>query len=116
MAPLATAAVASTRPLRAAAARDRVRRLRRFDWRSLLRSGLFVTLGSTVASVLLVNGLLVCLVAMASFSISAPRLSRCLHHHKPGDWGQAGRRPRRRPSTPIAMLALAVKSSGMFAG
>ena len=34
--------------------------------------------------------LLVCLVAMASFSISAPRLSRCLHHHKPGGCGQAG--------------------------
>src|SRR6516162_9221900 len=90
MAPLATAAVASAGPLRAAAARDRVRRLRRFGWRSLLRSGLLVTLGSTVASVLLFTGLLVCLVAMASFSISASRLSRCLHHHKPGAWGQAG--------------------------
>src|SRR5205823_5108946 len=30
--------------------------------------------------------------------------------------GQAGRRPRRRPSTPTAMLALAAKSSGMSAG
>jgi len=40
-------------------------------------------------------------------------LSRCLHHHKSGAGGQAWRRPRRRPSTPTAMLALAGKSSGM---
>ena len=48
--------------------------------------------------------------------ISAPRLSRCLHHHKPGAWGQAAGRPKRRPSTPTAMLALAAKSSGISAG
>jgi len=50
-------------------------------------------LASTFAAVFGLACLLVGLVAMASFSISAPRLSRCLHHHKPGDWGQAGRRP-----------------------
>ena len=56
----------------------------------------------TFASALVFACLLVCLVAMASFSVSAPRLWRCLHRHKPGGWGQARRRPRRR-----AMLALA---------
>jgi len=43
---------------------------------------------STLASVLVFACLLICLVAMTSFSISAPRLSRCLHRHKPGDWAR----------------------------
>jgi hypothetical protein len=68
---------------------------------------------STLASALVFVGLLVCLVAIASLSISVPRLSQCLHHHKPGAWGQAGRQPSRRPSAPTAMLALAAKSSGI---
>jgi len=45
-----------------------------------------MTLASTFAAAFVFACLLVCLVAMASFSISAPRLSRCLHHHKPGAW------------------------------
>ena len=43
-----------------------------------------MTLVLAFAAAFVFAGLLVCLVAMASFSISAPRLSRCLHHHKPG--------------------------------
>ena len=46
--------------------------------------------GSTFASALVVACLLVWLAAMALLSKSAPRLSRCLHHHKPGGCGQAG--------------------------
>ena len=49
-----------------------------------------MTLVSTFAVAFVFACLLVCLVAMASISISAPRLSRCLHHHKPGGCGQAG--------------------------
>jgi len=43
-----------------------------------------MTLVSTFVAAFVFACLLVCLVAMASFSISATRLSRCLHHHKPG--------------------------------
>jgi len=75
---------------RAAAERDRTRGLRRSGLRSPLPTGLLMTPISTLTSVLAFACLLVCLMAMASFSISAPRLSRCLHHHKPGDWGPGG--------------------------
>jgi hypothetical protein len=69
----------------AAAERDRTRGLRRFGSGLLLPTGWFVTRVSTFASTLVFVGSLGCLVAMASFSISAPRLSRCLHHHEPGE-------------------------------
>jgi hypothetical protein len=49
-----------------------------------------MTLVSTFAAALVFACLLVCLVAMASFSISAPRLSRCLHRHKPGGGARRG--------------------------
>ena len=42
------------------------------------------------ASALVFARLLVCLVAIASFSKSAPRLSRCLHHHEPGARARQG--------------------------
>ena len=41
--------------------------------------------------------------------------SRCLHHHKPGAWGQAGRQPWRGSTTWTAMLAVRGKSSGIGA-
>jgi hypothetical protein len=49
----------------------------------LWAAGLFVAPVSTVAPALLFACFLLCLVAMSSFSKSAPHLSRCLHHHKP---------------------------------
>jgi hypothetical protein len=49
-----------------------------------LAPDLLVLSVSTFASAFLFACLLVFPVAMASFSKSAPRLSRCLDHHKPG--------------------------------
>jgi hypothetical protein len=43
-------------------------------------------------------------------------MRRCLHHHRPGARSQAGRRPRRGPSTRTAMLAVPGKSSGKCGG
>jgi hypothetical protein len=66
-----------------------------------------MTPGSTFVSALAFACLLVCLVAMAVFSTSAPRRSRCLHHHKPGAWARRAATEEKRRSTPTAMLALA---------
>src|SRR5207244_9608243 len=96
------AAVALARLARAAAERDRTRGLRRCGSRSLWASGLFMAPVSIVAPALLFACLLGCPVAMASFSKSAPRLSRCLHHHNPSARRPGGPRPRRRPTTQTA--------------
>src|SRR5262249_40043430 len=84
--------------------------------RSLLVFGFFVPPVSAFASALVFACLLVCLIAIASFSKSAPRLSRCLHHHEPSARARRGGDHGGRPSTPTAMLALTAKSSGMSAG
>src|SRR6202043_3130787 len=78
------AAFASARSVRTAPECDRARRLRCCGSCSLLSTGLLLALLSTLTFAFVFAWLLVCLVATASFSESAPRLSRCLHHHEPG--------------------------------
>ncbi len=90
----AAGAVAAVGLVSADAARSRGRGLRLSGWRSVSAAGLFAAPGLIFALALLfARCLLVCWVGMASFSTSAPRPSRCLHHHKPGS-GPGGRRPR----------------------
>src|SRR6266850_2879117 len=62
----------------------------------------------------LVACLLVCLLAIVFVLWIRTAPVAMLHHHKPGARGQAGRRPRRRPSTRTAMLAVPGKSSGKY--
>src|SRR3984893_6334817 len=109
------AAFAAARSVRAAPDCDSARRLPRWGSCSLLATAFLVVPVSTFGSGLVFACLLVCL-AMASLSNSAPRLSRCLHHHEPGARRPGGAATSRRPSTHTAMLALAEKSSGIGAG
>jgi hypothetical protein len=91
------ALVAPARSVPAATECDRTRRLPRFGSCSLLGTGVFVAPVSTFASAFVFARLLVCL-AMASLSKSAPRLSRCLHHLKPGARRPGGAATSRRRS------------------
>jgi hypothetical protein len=60
---------------------------------------------------------LICCLAIAVFPPgSASRHSRCLHHHKPGARGQAGRRPSRSRRRSTAMLPWPGKSSAICTG
>ena len=106
------APVAPARLVRAATECDRARRLPRCGSCSPLGAGPFVTPVSTFASAFVFARLLVCL-AMASLSKSAPRLSRCLHHLKPGARWPGGAATSRSQCPRTAMLVLVAKSSGI---
>src|SRR6266478_4184682 len=96
----ATAACRAAELVWGAADFDRPREMRLRGWRSRLTA--------------LVACLLVCLLAIVFVLWIRTAPVAMLHHHKPGARGQAGRRPRRRPSTRTAMLAVPGKSSGKY--
>ena len=70
--------------MRAVLERNRARRFRCCGSCPLSATDLVLAPVSTFASAFVFAFALVRLVAVASLSKSAPRLSRCLHHHEPG--------------------------------
>src|SRR5439155_25155567 len=96
----ATAACSAAELVWVAADFDRPGEMRLRGWRSGLTA--------------LVACLLVCLLVIVFVLWIRTAPVAMLHHRKPGARGQAGRRPRRRPSTRTAMLGLPGKASGKY--